>query len=84
MTAIIPGTRFHGFEVLSVDPNGERVCVSCPCRAVHIFSVEALLNNTASCIAVKPTTEQMNAGRNEKARAQYQRRSGQQDWRPGR
>ena len=39
MTAIIPGTRVNGFEVLSVNPAGKGVCVSCPCRAVHIFSV---------------------------------------------
>ena len=84
MTTIAPGTRFHGFEVLSVDPDGKRVCVKCPCRAVHIFSVEALLDGTATCVAVKPTTEQMNARRNEKAQAQHQRRGGGYDWRPRR
>jgi hypothetical protein len=65
MTAIIPGQRIRGFEILSVDPTGKRVAVGCRCSAVHIFSVEALLSGSAICSAMSPTAEQIAALRDE-------------------
>ena len=84
MTALTPGAQINGFRILSVDPTGKRCVVGCACRNTHVFSAEALLNGTAMCVAVRPTPKQINAHRTEKAQAQYQRRGGRQDWRPGR
>jgi hypothetical protein len=81
MTAITPGQRIRGFEILSVDPSGKRVIVGCRCGAAHIFSVEALFNGSVTCITMSLTAEQIAALRDEATHRR--RRREQRDWRPG-
>ena len=78
---ITPGARIGDFTVLSVDPTGKRVAVSCLCRAVHVFSSEALLSGAAMCHAVPLTPAQREALRIEAAERERQRE--QRRWRPG-
>jgi hypothetical protein len=58
MITIAPGQRVNGFEVLSIDPIGKRVCVGCPCGGAHLFGVEALLDGSAMCNVMPLTREQ--------------------------
>ena len=43
MSTITPGTTIHGFQILSIDPTGRRLCIDCPsCKGVHIVAAAAL------------------------------------------
>jgi hypothetical protein len=75
-----PGQRIHGFEVLSLDPTGKRVCIGCPCGNEHIFGVEALLAGSATCAAMPLTAQQQKARRVVRFRWRVQ---ALKDWRPG-
>jgi hypothetical protein len=82
VTTIVPGQRVGAWEIISVDPNGKRVCCSCVCKAVRILSVAALLDGTASpsCGCQQLSREQQRMLRAEAE--QQQRRRDLKDWRP--
>ena len=77
---IIPGTIIRGFEILSIDPSGKRVCVGCPCGGVHVVGLDALHGGAVVCAAVPLTLEQIAEQRTEAAR--QQRRRDLRNWRP--
>lgn len=84
VNAVLPGRRAGPFEVLSVDPTGRRACVSCPCGGVHIFSTESLLDGSAACAAVPPTSRQrkmMRAAIRERNGLE-ETRAALRDWKP--
>ena len=77
---IAPGAKLDGYEVLSVDPTGKRVCVGCPCGAVHVVGTDALLSGSVLCSAF-PWTPQQIAQRRDEA-DQQQRQRDLRNWRP--
>jgi hypothetical protein len=81
-TAIAPGLRFNGFEVLSVDETGKRVSVMCACGNAHTLGVEALLNGAARCPAVQSKPGRVDALHNEAKRLWCMMEM--RDWQPGR
>ena len=67
-------------ENLGIDPSGKRACVGCPCGGVHVFSIEALRDGSAACVAVPMTPAQIAERQAENLR---QRRARDlKDWRP--
>jgi hypothetical protein len=81
MSTITPGAIIRGFEVLSVDPSGKRVCVACPCGGVHVVGTDALRGGVAVCAAVPLTPRQIAQQRGEAERQQRQHEL--RRWRPG-
>jgi hypothetical protein len=77
----IIGTTIRGFEVLSLDPTGKRVCIGCRGGAVHVASTDALLSGEFICAAAPLTPEQVERQRTEAER--QRRRRELRDWRPG-
>ena len=81
MSDLHVGAIIRGFEVLSVDPTGKRVCVGCPCGGVHVVGLEALRGGAVVCAAAPLTPEQI-AEQRTKAERQRLRRD-LKSWRPG-
>jgi hypothetical protein len=81
MGGIVVGDHIGAFTVLSVDPTGKRVAVSCPCGAVHLFGADALRSGAAVCTAVPLTIAQRKAIALEMAARTHEREW--RRWKPG-
>ena len=77
----IIGTTIRGFEVLSLDPTGKRVCIGCRCGAVHVASTDALLSGEFICAAAALTPGQVELARRSREEAARQRGL-RVNWRP--
>jgi hypothetical protein len=77
---ITPGTTIRGFQILSVDPTGKRVCVGCPCGSPHIVGIEALRGGAVVCAAAPLSPEQVAQQRTEASQQRVRRTM--KDWRP--
>ena len=75
------GATIRGFEILSVDPTGKRVCVACPCGGVHVVGIEALRGGAVVCAAVPLTPREVALQRGEADRRKL--RHELKRWRPG-